>query len=95
MRLTSPEVLKRLGLSVQRNLALIETVEDLIDQGHKRIILFAASVEGARLLSLIFKHLGHQAYSVDAERPRPFVLRPSAVSVPKMKTRLCCAITAS
>ena len=63
------EVLKRLGLSVQRNLALIETVEDLIDQGHKRIILFAASVEGARLLSLIFKHLGHQAYSVDAGTP--------------------------
>lgn len=56
-------VLKLLGEDEQRNLKIIKEVEEL-SQRHKRIILFAPSVESSNLLASVMQARGLQAYSV-------------------------------
>ncbi|WP_405143268.1 DEAD/DEAH box helicase family protein [Paenibacillus sp. FSL H7-0942] len=56
-------VLKKLGKDDQRNLMIIETVENLILK-HKRVLIFAPSVENSNLLACILQARGHIAHSV-------------------------------
>jgi superfamily II DNA or RNA helicase len=59
-------LLQRLGENTQRNLQLIRAIEDLLRR-HRRIIVFAASVEHARLLSTLLSARGHNADVVTGE----------------------------
>ena len=54
MALDIPEdILKKLAREKLRNLAIIEAVKRLVAEGHKRIILFAATIDHARDISLV------------------------------------------
>lgn len=56
-------VLKHLGEDEQRNLRIIEAVENLLER-HERIIVFAPSVEASDLLAAVLRARMHDAASV-------------------------------
>ncbi len=56
-------ILKRLAEDDQRNLAIIVEVEKLIRR-HKRVLIFAASVEHSHLLAAVLSARGHDAAAV-------------------------------
>ncbi|MFV9505665.1 MAG: DEAD/DEAH box helicase [Oscillochloridaceae bacterium umkhey_bin13] len=64
----SAELLQRLGQDEQRNLALIVACEALI-QRHRRIMVFATSVEHAHLLAAVLRARGHWAAAIDGSTP--------------------------
>jgi len=57
------QVLRRLGLDAQRNLKILSAVEDLLSR-HSRVIVFAPSVENARMLTAILSLRGREAYLI-------------------------------
>ena len=57
------KILERLGTDTQRNLKILWAVEDLLTQ-HRRVIVFAPSVENARMLTAILSVRGHEAHVV-------------------------------
>lgn len=59
-------ILNRLGMDTQRNLKILSTVEDLLCR-HRRIIVFAPSVDNARMLSAILSLRGHESFVVTGE----------------------------
>lgn len=63
------EELTALAQSTARNRAILIGVEDLISRGHKRIIIFATSVEHARLLSTVLELKGISSPIVTGETP--------------------------
>ena len=60
------QILGRLGTDTQRNLKILSAVEDLLRQ-HRRILVFAPSVENARMLTAILSLRGHEAFVVTGE----------------------------
>jgi DNA repair protein RadD len=58
-----PDALERLALDEQRNLAILQTVEDLARR-HKRIIVFSATVEHSDLLAYVLRARGVWARSI-------------------------------
>lgn len=56
-------ILKKLGEDDVRNLKIITKLEDLV-KSHKRILVFAATVEHSGLLASVLQARGHSAYSV-------------------------------
>ena len=52
---------------VERNALVFQETLKLIDEGHKRILLFAASVEQARRLAFMLRFYGLDSVCVDAE----------------------------
>lgn len=62
-------ILKLLALDEQRNLVIIRELEELAAT-HARIILFAATVDHARLIATILKARGHNAGVVTGDTPR-------------------------
>ena len=60
------QILFRLGNDVQRNLKILSAVEDLLNR-HRRIIVFAPSVENARILAAILSLRGHETFVVTGE----------------------------
>jgi DNA repair protein RadD len=61
-------ILERLGSDAQRNLKIVTAIQDLAGR-HRRIIVFAPSVENARLLAAILSAQGIEAGVVTAETP--------------------------
>lgn len=59
-------ILGQLGTDTQRNLKIIAAVEDLLMR-HRRILVFAPSVENARMLTAILTLRGQEAYVVTGE----------------------------
>ncbi len=53
-------ILDRLGMDTKRNLKVLSAVEDLLTR-HRRILVFAPSVENARILSSLLTLRGHEA----------------------------------
>ena len=64
------DVLAKLASDTNRNLKIIDRVEELVRNKHRRIIVFAANIAHARDLSLILYTRGHRAFYVDADTPR-------------------------
>lgn len=62
----SPDTLKKLGKDVMRNLKIIDKCIDIIKK-HKRVIVFAASVEQSDALAAIMTNEGHNAVSVSSK----------------------------
>ena len=60
------QILDRLGTDTQRNVQILSAVEDLMRQ-HRRVIVFAPSVDNARMLAAILSVRGHEAYVVTGE----------------------------
>jgi DNA repair protein RadD len=56
-------ILKKLGEDDVRNLKIITKLEDLV-KSHKRILVFAATVEHSALLASVLQARGHSAFSV-------------------------------
>ncbi len=56
-------ILKQLGADTQRNLKILSAIEKLLTQ-HRRVIVFAPSVENARMLTAVLSVRGHEAYVV-------------------------------
>jgi superfamily II DNA or RNA helicase len=65
----SEEILERLAADTARSLAIIEAVRKLIEEGHKRIILFATSVQHAEDLTAALAAYGIEAHAVLGETP--------------------------
>ena len=59
-------LLDRLGTDTQRNLKILSAVEDLLER-HRRVIVFAPSVENARILTAILSLRGHEGFVVTGE----------------------------
>lgn len=62
-------ILHRLAEDEQRNLVIVNAVEDLIRR-HKRILVFAATVDHAVLLAAVLQARGTDASAVTATTPR-------------------------
>ena len=60
------QILDRLGTDRQRNLKILSAVEDLLKR-HRRVIVFAPSVENARLLAAILSLRDYEAFVVTGE----------------------------
>ncbi len=60
------KILGRLGADTQRNLKIIATIEDLLTR-HRRMIVFAPSVENARMIAAILSARDREAYVVTGE----------------------------
>ena len=56
-------ILDRLGADTQRNLKIISAIEELVTR-HKRIIVFAPSVDNARMLTAILSYRNIESYVV-------------------------------
>ena len=63
------QVLQKIAEDEQRNLVIITEIEKLTRE-HARVLLFAATVEHARLLAGVLRARGIDANSVTAETPR-------------------------
>ena len=63
------QVLKKIAEDEQRNLVIVTEIEKLARE-HARILLFAATVEHARLLAAVLRARGFDASAVTAETPR-------------------------
>ena len=62
-------ILENIGRNVIRMIKVIGQVEDLIEADHKRILMFAPSVNNSRDVSLILSARGHRSFHVDASTP--------------------------
>ena len=51
----------------ERNSIVLQTIMNLIEEGHKRIIVFAATVKQARRLAFMLKYFGTDASAVDSD----------------------------
>jgi len=60
------QILDRLGADTQRNLKILAAVEDLLTR-HRRVIVFAPSVENARMLTAILSLRDHEAFVVTGD----------------------------
>jgi superfamily II DNA or RNA helicase len=61
-------VLERLATHEQRNLVILSAIESLRRE-HKRILVFASSIQHSRLLASVLRVRGFDAYSVDGTTP--------------------------
>lgn len=60
------QILDRLGTDTQRNLKILSAVEDLMKR-HRRVLVFALSVENARMLTTILSLRGHEDFVVTGQ----------------------------
>lgn len=62
------EILQRLAEDARRNVAVLDEIKSLAGR-HKRIIVFAPSVEAARAISIALNCAGFKSYAIDAKTP--------------------------
>ena len=60
------DILGKIGKDTRRMVKVVGQVVDLIESGHKRIIMFAPSVDNSRDVSLILSAKGHRSFHIDA-----------------------------
>jgi superfamily II DNA or RNA helicase len=83
-------ILKRLAEDEQRNLAILVEVEKLALR-HGRLLVFAASVEHARLLAAVLRARGHDAAAVTGTTPPAERARLiNAYKMPSKATKILC-----
>lgn len=62
-------ILEKLAKDVQRSLIILHKIKELISSGHKRIIVFASTVEHAKALALALKTRKVNAQCITSETP--------------------------
>ena len=65
------EVLEALAENIDRNVAIITEVNRLVESGHRRILLFTASVRHSEVVAAALSALGLNARVVTGETPTP------------------------
>jgi len=63
------EILKELAADEVRNMIIIEEIENLITEKHKRIIVFGATVANAKDIAIILSARHHTAYYITNDTP--------------------------
>jgi len=63
----SEKILVKIGSDNIRNLRIVKAVMEAVNRGHKRIILFAASVESAEFLSALLNYLEIESMEVSSK----------------------------
>lgn len=63
----SDRILEKIGSDNARNLRIVKAVIDAVNRGHKRVILFAASVESAEFLSALLNYLEVESVEVSSK----------------------------
>ncbi|MXZ93163.1 MAG: DEAD/DEAH box helicase, partial [Cenarchaeum sp. SB0666_bin_15] len=63
-------ILDKLAKDTRRNIRIVSKLEELIDRGHKRVIVFAASINHARDISTILSARGHISFYIDSNTPK-------------------------
>ena len=86
-------VLKQLGKEVHRNLQVVQKCNDLISDGHKRLIVFSPSVFNSNLLAALLKTQGFESASITSDTDLD-VRAKSLISLKMipMELRLFCVI---
>ena len=59
-------ILEKLGNDVRRNIKIVSLVEELVNQGEKRIIVFVSSIVNSRNISMILSARNINSYYVDS-----------------------------
>jgi superfamily II DNA or RNA helicase len=77
------DLLQRLAEDQQRSLRILDAIENLFNR-HRRIIVFATTVEHARLLAAVLRSRGHAAEAITAGTP--WADRESAIQRYRMNT---------
>jgi superfamily II DNA or RNA helicase len=77
------DLLRRLAEDQRRSLRILEAIERLFER-HRRIIVFATTVEHARLLAAVLRSRGHAAEAITAGTP--WADRESAIQRYRMNT---------
>ena len=62
-------VLESVAEDQQRNLVIMSEVESILRSGHKRVLVFAATVAHSRLLAAVLEARGHRASHVAGDTP--------------------------
>lgn len=62
-------VLEHLAVDDLRNIRITDKIQELIDKGHKRIILFATTVDHARIISAVLKAKDIDSSVITSETP--------------------------
>ena len=60
------QILKKIGQNNRRTVKIIGQIQELIEVGHKRIIVFGSSVKNSKDISMILTMCGHKAFHIDA-----------------------------
>ncbi len=63
------DVLEKLAKEEQRNIIIIQEIENLITENHKRILVFAATVKHAQDIAIILSARGHHASYITSSTP--------------------------
>lgn len=63
------KVLQRLAEDDLRNIRITKKIRELIDEGHTRIILFATTVDHAKIISAVLKALDIESSVITSETP--------------------------
>ena len=63
-----PALLQRLAADEERNTVILDRLEELLTR-HTRILLFAATVQHAQVLSIVLQARGHNAAHITGETP--------------------------
>ena len=66
------EIAESLSISEQYTIAVLGAIEQLLDEGHRRVLVFAASVNHARILTAILAARGISAAAVTSSTPGQF-----------------------
>ena len=62
-------ILKQLAADEQRSLKILEEIEDLLRAGHKRLLVFATTVDHSRILTTVLRARGHNANHLSGDTP--------------------------
>jgi DNA repair protein RadD len=63
----NPTILNKLATDQARNLLIIRKIEQLIREGHKRILVFAISMKHSDILSMVFARRGYRCASITSK----------------------------
>ena len=64
------DILAKLAGNVGRNVVIVDKVEQLLREEHRRIIIFATNIAHAKDMSMVLHARGHNAFYVDANTPK-------------------------
>ena len=62
-------ILKQLAADEQRSLKILEEIEDLLRADHKRLLVFATTVDHSRMLATVLRARGHNANHLSGDTP--------------------------
>ena len=59
-------ILDKMGHDSRRTLKIIGQIQDLVERGHKRIIMFGTTIKNSQDISILLTMLGYKSFHIDA-----------------------------